>query len=314
MSIALVGDVGGTNARFALWQSGELAAVEVFACADFASPEAAISAYLQRQHVTIAQLCLACAGPVQSGQVRLTNNHWYVAADSLRDTLKLERAELINDFTAMALGMTQVTEDELLPVADGQALAGQMRLVMGPGTGLGVAGLLPLPDGRWQVISGEGGHVNLPATSEREARVLAYLQSQQDYVNAESILSGGGLLRLYQACCAIDQRDCPFDSPAQVTAAALAGDDYADAVLEMWCCWLGRVMGNAAVTLGSRGGVYIAGGVVPRFAERFLASGFHRAFCGKGSMSDYLAQMPIALVQAEWPGLLGAGVWLDQLS
>ncbi|MCJ8169078.1 glucokinase [Atopomonas sediminilitoris] len=312
MSVALVGDIGGTNARLALWQDGQLAGIEVLACADYASPEAAISEYLARHQAKVSRLCLACAGPVNEGRVTLTNNHWQVESDRLRSGLELVQAELINDFTAMALGVTLVGADELLCVSAGVALPDRMRLVMGPGTGLGVAGLLPMAEGRWQVVSGEGGHVSLPSSNPREAAILALLQQQQAYVNAETILSGGGLLRLYQVSCQLDGCEAQYHTPAQVTAAALNGDLYADAVLEQFCCWLGQVMGNAAVLLGARGGVYIAGGVVPRFAERFLTSGFHQAFYSKGSMRDYLQPIPIYVVQAQWPGLLGAGAWLEQ--
>lgn len=317
MKLALVGDIGGTNARFALWREQRLEAVQVLATADFASPERAIEHYLAGHGLAAGELvavCLAVAGPVHGEHFRFTNNHWQIERSAFCRSLGLppDGLQLVNDFTAMALGMTRLRPHERLQVCPGVAEAGSPALVIGPGTGLGVGALLPLAGGRWQALPGEGGHVDLPIGSPREAALWLALYERLGHVRAEDALSGNGLLQLYRAACAVDGREALLASPAEITAAALSGDAQAVAVLEQFCVWLGRVAGNNVLTLGARGGVYIVGGVVPRFAEFFKASGFARAFADKGCMSGYFDGIPVWLVTAEYPGLEGAGVALQQ--
>ncbi|WP_443192410.1 glucokinase [Pseudomonas indica] len=315
MKLGLVGDIGGTNARFALWRDERLEAVRVLATADFPTPEQAIRAYLDEIGQAVAEVdavCLACAGPVRGDEFRFTNNHWRLNRPDFCRQLGLSELLLINDFSAMALGMTRVLPEELVEVCQGSIDPERPRLVIGPGTGLGVGTLLPLGDDLWRALPGEGGHVDLPIGSLREAELWRHLHGIQGHVSAENILSGSGLLTLYRASCALDGRETQLSSPAEVTDAALAGDAFAVQVLEQFCCWLGRVAGNNVLTLGARGGVYIAGGMVPRFADFFLVSGFVRCFREKGFMSRYFDDIPVWLVRAEYPGLLGAGVALQQ--
>ncbi|MNE00433.1 Glucokinase [compost metagenome] len=161
-------------------------------------------------------------------------------------------------------------------------------------------------------LPGEGGHVDLPVGNAREAQLRQHFESQVGHVSAESVLSGGGLLRLYQAICAVDGHSVTLKSPADVTSAALAGDVVALATVEQFSRFLARVAGNNVLTLGGRGGVYIVGGVIPHFVDLFLASGFAESFADKGSMSGYFKDVPVWLVTAEYSGLLGAGVALQQ--
>lgn len=315
MKLALVGDIGGTNARFALWRDEQLEAVQVLATADFEGPEQAIAAYLQSQDLplgAIGSVCLACAGPVGGDLFRFTNNHWRIDRAAFCQTLQIDRLLMVNDFSAMALGMTRLAEHERVPVCEGQAQADRPALVIGAGTGLGVGTLLAQTDGSWLVLPGEGGHVDLPIGSPREADLWQVLYRQLGHVRAEDVLSGNGLLVLYRAICELDGKPLQHATPAAITAAGLAGEPVAGEVLEQFSCWLGRVAGNDVLTLGARGGVYIVGGVVPRFAERFLASGFAKSFRDKGCMSHYLHGIPVWLVTAEYPGLTGAGVALQQ--
>ncbi|OHC30945.1 MAG: glucokinase [Pseudomonadales bacterium RIFCSPLOWO2_12_59_9] len=315
MKLALVGDVGGTNARFALWRDDQLESVRVLATADYPRPEQAIRAYLIELGLPLGavdSVCLACAGPVSGNLFRFTNNHWRLSRSAFCRDLQVRELLLINDFSAMALGMTRLRDDERITVCPGVAEADRPSVVIGPGTGLGVGSLLALSDGSWRALPGEGGHVDLPIGNPREAELWQQLYRQLGHVRAEDVLSGNGLLLLYRSICALDGHAPRLNSPAEVTAAALAGDAVAVAVLEQFCCWLGRAAGNNVLSLGARGGVYIVGGVVPRFAELFLASGFARCFRDKGCMSDYLIGIPVWLVMAEYPGLLGAGVALQQ--
>lgn len=315
MKLALVGDIGGTNARFALWREDRLEAVRVMAVADYAEPEQAIRAYLAEQGLplgAVTAVCLACAGPVDGDEFQFTNSHWRLSRAAFCQTLQLGQLLLINDFSAMALGMTRLRDDERLVVCPGQAEPERPVVVIGPGTGLGVGTLLNLGGGRWTTLPGEGGHVDLPIGTLREESLWKYLLMELGHVRAEDVLSGAGLLLLYRASCALDGRAAKWNTPAEVTAAALAGEPAAVAVLEQFCCWLGRVAGNNVLTLGARGGVYIVGGVVPRFAEFFRASGFARSFADKGPMSAYFQGIPVWLVTAPYSGLEGAGVALQQ--
>jgi glucokinase len=315
VKLALVGDIGGTNARFALWRDEQLESVRVLPTADYPGPEQAIRVYLAELDLplgSIDSVCLACAGPVDGDLFRFTNNHWQISRAAFCRELQVRELLLVNDFSAMALGMTRLHDDECLSVCPGEPERDRPCVVIGPGTGLGVGTLLALADGSWLALPGEGGHVDLPIGSPREAELWQQLYRQLGHVRAEDVLSGGGLLQLYCAVCAVDGHAPRLSSPAEITAAALTGDPVAVAVLEQFCCWLGRAAGNNVLTLGARGGVYVVGGVVPRFAEFFLASGFAKSFSDKGRMSDYFDGIPVWLVTAKYPGLMGAGVALQQ--
>jgi len=315
VKLALVGDIGGTNARFALWKDQQLESVQVLATADFACPQDAIGAYLQGLGLApgaIGAVCLSVAGPVSGDEFRFTNNHWRLSRKAFCQALQLEQLLLVNDFSAMALGMTRLQPGEFRLVCAGTPEPLRPAVVIGPGTGLGVGTLLDQGQGRWAALPGEGGHVDLPLSSVRENQLWQHLHNEIGHVSAESVLSGGGLPRLYRAICAVDGHAPTLDTPQAITAAGLAGDPIAREVLEQFSCWLGRVAGNNVLTTGARGGVYIVGGVIPRFADFFLESGFARCFADKGCMSDYFKGIPVWLVTAPYSGLVGAGVALEQ--
>ncbi len=315
MNLALVGDIGGTNARFALWENAALHSVRVFATADYTSPEQAIGVYLADLKLgkgDIQSVCLAVAGPVSGDEFRFTNSHWRISREAFCKTLQIERLLLINDFTAMALGMTRLQPGEYQSVCAGHPEPLRPAVVIGPGTGLGVGTLLDLGAGRFMALPGEGGHIDLPVGDLREAQVRQHLQNEIGHVSAETVLSGGGLLRLYHTICALDGHVPNLNSPAEITTAALAGEPVAKDVIEQFCRFLGRVAGNNVLTVGGRGGVYIVGGVIPRFLELFLQSGFAESFADKGCMSEYFKGIPVWVVTAEFSGLLGAGVALQQ--
>ncbi|WP_213879196.1 glucokinase [Pseudomonas sp. dw_358] len=315
MKLALVGDIGGTNARFALWEEENLHSVRVFPTADYSSPEQAIAIYLHDLGLVlgdIGSVCLAVAGPVDGDEFRFTNSHWRLGRKAFCATLKVDELLLINDFTAMALGMTRLQDGEFQTVCPGEPDLTRPAVVIGPGTGLGVGTLLRLGEAQWMALPGEGGHVDLPVGTAREAQLRQCVADEIGHVSAETILSGGGLLRLYHAFCKLDGHTPTLQNQADITKAGLAGDPLARAVIDQFCRFLGRVAGNNVLTVGGRGGVYIVGGVIPHFLELFLQSGFSESFGDKGCMSHYFSGIPVWVVTAEFSGLLGAGVALQQ--
>jgi glucokinase len=239
VKLALVGDIGGTNARFAIWEDNALHSVRVFPTIDYASPEKALEVYLEGLNLypgDVGSICLAVAGPVGGDVFHFTNSHWRISRSEFCAHLKVDNLLMVNDFTAMALGMTRLKDDEYLTVCHGISDTACPRVVIGPGTGLGVGTLIGLADNHWMALPGEGGHVDLPLGTPREAQIWARLMTELEHVSAETILSGAGLLLLYQTSCSLDNIEPTLKSPAAITSAAVAGDPVAAAVLEQFCC------------------------------------------------------------------------------
>lgn len=313
----LLGDIGGTHARWA-WQPHRGAALEDLAIvADTSSAslyEAAV-AYLQRGgHSRPRWAGIGIATAVTGDEVRMTNHAWSFSINDLKHALGLERCLVINDFTAMAMSLPALGAPDLRSVGGGNAVADTAIGLLGPGTGLGVSGLVPSGAGRWSPVCGEGGHVTLAATDEREAALLGWLRVQHGHVSAERVLSGNGLLNLYRAICALDGAAPRALQPADVTAAAKDGSDaQCVATVQHFTAFLGNVAGNLALTLGARGGVYLGGGIVPRLGSAFDAGLFRQHFTAKGRFASYLESIPSWVIVAPAPALLGASRALDAL-
>jgi glucokinase len=315
----LLADVGGTNARFA-WQAAPGAPLEdprTLACADHPSLEAALRHYLAglpREAPRVG--AIAIANPVVGDQVRMTNHHWSFSIEALRQALGWVWLEVLNDFTALALALPHLRAEERVAVGGGTARAGAAIGLLGPGTGLGVSGLLPDGRGGWVPLQGEGGHVSLAPVGAREAAVAHWLHQRHGHASAERAVSGQGLLELHHALCALDAVPVPagLASAADVSAAALARADVRCVeALDMMCGFLGSVAGNLALTLGARGGIYIGGGIVPRLGEAFARSPFRERFEAKGRFRPYLADIPVWVITApQSPALLGAAQALDR--
>ncbi|MDR8411940.1 glucokinase [Nonomuraea sp. 3-1Str] len=319
----LVADIGGTNARFGLVTSpgARPSHVAVLAGAEHRGLPEAVAAYLA-DHADGARpgaACLALAGPVDGDRYALTNLPW---SGSARD-LGVPEVALLNDFEALAVSLPHLEGDDLVPLGGPAPASGVnapaygMKAVLGPGTGLGVAGLVPV-DGGWVPVPGEGGHVTLPVQDERELEVLRALTRRHvpggpgGQVVAEHVLSGPGLVRLHRALADVRGVAAAEDTASGIVARA--DDALCAETVEVFCGLLGTFAANVALTLGARGGVYLGGGVLPRIAERVRTGPFRTRFATNPDMADYLSAIATSLIVAPQPALTGAAAWLDRLA
>lgn len=315
----LLGDVGGTNARFA-WKAGAALPIEevrTYPCNDHPSLLAALRHYLKELGKPVPAACsIGIATPLVGDEVKMTNHHWSFSISTLERELGVRRLLVINDFTALALSLPSLPPSEVFQVGGGEPKPGAPVALLGPGTGLGVSGLLPAPKGAGLVpITGEGGHVTLSPTTDREEAVVRELRQRFGHASAERALSGPGLVNLYQALCRLDGVDERVKTAAEISDAAMTGSNMqAIEALAMFLSLLGTVAGNLALSLGALGGVYVGGGIVPRLGERVVRSGFRAAFEQKGRYRDYLAPIPVYVITAKQsPALAGASRGLDEL-
>lgn len=312
----LLGDVGGTNARFA-WQAHEgapLSALASHPCKDHASLQDAIAHHLRIQNLGAPRACaIGIANPIVGDQVRMTNHHWSFSISALQRSLGVERLVVINDFTALALALPLLAADDLRAVGGGRPVADAPMALLGAGTGLGVSGLLPAGTGRHVAIHGEGGHVTLSAADGAEAEVIAVLRKRFGHASAERALSGPGLVNLYEAVRALQGEEALALQPGDVVERARTmGDASCQRALQLFCAFLGGVAGNLALTLGARGGVFLGGGIAPRIVPELNLSSFRERFEGKGRFRDYLAAIPTYVIAtAVSPALIGASRALD---
>lgn len=315
----LLADIGGTNARFA-WQRDAGAAIDdilILPCAQFATLTDAMLRYLDSVGRSAPPACaIAIANPVVGDDVKMTNHHWSFSISALRARFGFRSLRVLNDFSALALALPALPAEELRQVGGGPAAADAAIALIGPGTGLGVSGLLPDGRGGHVPLQGEGGHVTLASCTPREQAVLDRLTARYGHASAERAVSGQGLVDIHATLKAID---APGTTPVAMTAAdivqgALRSSDGACVeTIDLFCSFLGTVAGNLALTLGARGGVYIGGGIVPRFGATFEQSPFRARFEAKGRFRAYLAAIPVYVIVAKQsPALLGAARALDR--
>lgn len=308
----LVADVGGTNARFALELAPrQLSQIASLPTADHDSLAAAIRAYLdQAGKPSVRHASIAIANPIVGDWVQMTNHHWAFSIEAMRQALALETLLLLNDFTAQAQAIPHLPENERLQIGGKAPIDHAPIAVIGPGTGLGVSGLVPCRNG-YSTLSGEGGHVSFSPFDEDEVQVWQYARQRYGHVSAERFLSGAGLSLLHEALSAQSGNPPLVWSAAEISRQALSGESaLARRSLDMFCAMLGTVAANLALTLGARGGVYLCGGIIPRIRDYFLTSPFRSRFDSKGRFSDYLAAIPVYAVLSPHPGLDGAAAAL----
>lgn len=306
---ALLADIGGTNARLALlYDNGRLVPLPTRAVADYDGPGSAIAAALAEAGASPPSLAvLAVAGPVHRRPVRLTNAAWCFDRAQLIDETGIGTVQLVNDFAAQAWALPALGPDDTVALGQaGDGLAGAPRLVLGPGTGLGVATFVPGSEGaNERVLAGEGGHAGLAAEDARDAALLARLRSRFGRVSAERVLSGPGLAALAQAVAAEDALTAPPEEPAALVDAARAGDGAAQETLARFLGFLGSYAGDLALVVGAWGGVYLAGGIPPRLRPELESGGFRARFEAKGRFREALRAVPTRLILRRDPAFLG---------
>jgi glucokinase len=294
----LLGDVGATNARFALLVDGVVGPVTWIEVACHPTFGEAAKLFLQSHRVDHrnAHALFAVAGPVEGGRCNFTNCSWTVDARDIKERLGFQTVQVLNDFEATALSLPRLAEESVHSLGGDRSLPGAPMVVLGPGSGLGVAGLVSTGD-KSVVVASEGGHATMPASSNQEERVLDLLRRRFGHVSAERVLSGPGIENLYEALATLEEVDVPQRSAADITMAALKGTcPISRAALEMFCAMLGGFAGNVALTYGARGGVYIAGGIAPRILDFLTKSEFRRRFEQKGRFSTYLEAIPTQVI------------------
>jgi glucokinase len=312
----LLGDIGGTNARFA-WQGSagsQISQVQSYPCTNFRTLEAAIKHYLSTQKFAQAIHCaLGIANPITGDYVQMTNHHWSFSIAEMKKSLAFKRLLVINDFAALALSLPSLGKNDLVQIGQGNSVEGAPIALVGPGTGLGVSGLL-MSGSAIHPISGEGGHVTLAASDDFDANIIGILQTKFGHASAERALSGPGLVNLYRAICELANLPALELASAQIiTHAKEKSNPQCVQALQMFFSFLGNVAGNLALTLGARGGVYIGGGIVPRVLTELQESSFRQRFENKGRFQSYLSDIQTFVINsAVSPALIGASVALDQ--
>jgi glucokinase len=319
-SFLLVGDIGGTHARFALYQggadgNGELHRHRTLSAVDHGAFDEAICAYLDSVGVQSTHLVgggLAVAAPLLGGLVQFTNSPWSFAQQELQASLQLSRLTLLNDFEALAMRVPAVTSEEILTLRAGDLESRSARLVLGPGTGLGVAGVVPVSGARgasWQTLPCEGGHVSFAPSDDFEVDLLQFLQARYGRVSVERVLCGEGLVAIHQVLLSRSGvSDLRAITAAAVTSQALAGERLARESVLRFLAALGSFAGDCALMYAARGGVYIGGGIVPRFVSLLEESAFLDRFNDKGRMSPWVSQIPVHLLTDERSALRGVAM------
>ena len=319
--LGLIGDIGGTNARFALGhiEDGRIrvSSLRILQAADYETGEDAVRAYLdsldgqERPRVAV----IAAAGPIEHGAVEFTNNTaWRFSEAGLVKAAHLDGAKLINDFTAQSLAIDHLQPEDWRTVGTLEVAAEPegTAAILGPGTGFGAGARVS--DGKARAtLSGEGGHMAFAPNDELEAEVLRRLAARFGRVSVERILSGPGLAHLYETLNAIEGIDTPPLAPNKITHRAIEGDELCRQALSRFCAILGSVAGDLALAFGAKAGVYVTGGIAPVILEFLRTSDFRARFDAKGRMSDYMQSIPTRVVIRPDAALVGAASLLSDL-
>lgn len=303
----LIADIGATNTRCALLDDrGQIVKSETFQNESFTGVEGLMRVFLAHRRASDqprrAAICVAA--PVHGDEISMLNLDWTFNQTDLKRELGVGRLIVVNDFAALAWSLPGLTPGDYRQIGGGAPVTRTPMVAIGPGSGFGVGCLVPAADA-WTAVSGEGGHVTLPASDSMEAAVIDMIRKETGHCSAERVLSGPGLVRLYLTLASMAGRESSGVTPADVTALAAQGEPLARQTLDMFFSFLGNVAGNLALTLGARGGVYVAGGIVQRVVDAAANSSFRERFVAKGRYRDYLDTIPTYVITDKIPAFKG---------
>ncbi|MBV8667474.1 MAG: glucokinase [Burkholderiaceae bacterium] len=310
----LVADIGATHARFALETApGNFEAVSMLKCDEYDGIISLLHAYLALHSATkVHHAALAVANPVDGDLVRMTNRAWSFSIEALRREFNLRTLLVVNGFTALAMALPGLQEKDRIQIAGGTPVPNSVIGVVGPGTGLGVSGLIPTADG-FVTLGSEGGHVNFAPCDEREFAILQYAWAEWEHVSAERLISGPGMELIYLALAKRNGQSVVTKRARDIMHGALnESDALCVETLDCFCGMLGSFSANLAVTLGAVGGIYIGGGIVPQMADWFAKSPFRARFEAKGRFSAYLANIPTYVITTPNPAFYGVSAILSE--
>lgn len=307
----LVGDIGGTNARFALVDEfNQPQNARTYAADQYASLAEALRCYLNDVSIEAPKsAAIAVATRVEDDSVEFTNNErWSFSRNALAAEFNISDLRVVNDFTALALAVPHIPDEQLEQIGQGKSRPDEPLGVVGPGTGFGVSGMIPLDGfGNWRALKSEGGHCSASALTNREIAVLSIFTKRFGHVSFERFLSGPGLVNIVAALRELDGVAQTDIEPEMVTRNGLnRADVHCTEALQVFCAMLGSYAGDLALILGAYGGVYIGGGIVPQLGDFFSNSEFRHRFEAKGRVSDSLLTIPTFVIKDPYPGLLGA--------
>jgi glucokinase len=309
-TLSLVGDIGGTNSRFGLVEQGSMIVRDVEAQKNdgFKSLEDSVAHYLKSRGVTaLRSAAIAVAAPVDREIIRLTNRDWSFSAASLKEATKASHFRLLNDFEALAYSLPYIAETDLVQIGGVKSKLQQVKVVLGPGTGLGMAALAPLPQGGWMPLPGEMGHITLPVINAEELALRDKIVGVGKFAEVEDVLTGPGLLALYRA----EGASVGIETPEAVLQAALAGTDHAaERALDHFMTFLVRLAGDAAMSLQARGGVYLAGGIAPSLVDKLKHPKYRAIFEDKGRIANLMKPIPLYVIIDKFPAFKGCAAAL----
>lgn len=318
--LRLLADIGGTYARFAVQRAGQPARkLRRYRCADFPDIVAAMRTYYRDARIAVDPprvAAIAVAAPITGDRVSMTNHPWRFSLRAVERALGFETLVAVNDFLAIAESIPFLATRDRRKIGGGKAARAPIGII-GPGTGLGVGALIPDDDGPgddrlWHAIATEGGHATAAATTEGEFAVIQHIQRRHSHVSVERCLSGQGLINLHRALTEIDGGNASELTPPAITRLAKRGNPVARETVAMFCAMLGGTAGNLALTYGALGGIYIAGGIVPKLGSLFDAALFRQRFTAKGRYRGYLKSIPIFVITHPLPALIGLAALLDR--
>lgn len=313
----IVADIGGTNTRFARVIGREgykyvFDDVKILKGENFDSFEQAFTHYRDGIENDPDKVCIAIAGPISGDQVTMTNLPWSFSIKAIASQFNLQAFYVLNDWEVLAVACSRLNNADLKTILDGTARAKTNKVCIGPGTGLGAAGLVYSHKG-WVPVPTEGGHVNAPARTNLEMQIVQAASSFLDYVSAETLISGQGLVNLDRALAMVEDRSYAARTPVEISEAALkAQEQSARDVLDLMCGFLGNVSSNLVLNYSARGGVYLGGGILPRMSDFLKQSSFAENFRSRGVMSHFVEEIPVSLMQYDQMAFLGAAAWLEQ--